>query len=141
MEGLQMVHCVVESRAASAIIDMLKTDNNCTLRDVSLFVVNEEWWAPNKDQEIRLCLSHNARVQLIKEFVTRVTTRDPGAGTTKSEFKDIKEAVFKDHNDCDPSHPVNHLFLLLQAKLNYIKRCVENEKVYSMSNKRRKLKT
>jgi hypothetical protein len=141
MKGLQMVHCVVKSRAGSTIIDALKTDNDCTLRDVSLFVANEEWWAPNKDQEIRLCLIHNARVQSIKEFVMRVTTRDPGAGATKSEFEDIKGAVFKDHNDCDPSHPVNHLFSLLRAKPDYIKRCVENEKVYSMSNKRRKLKT
>jgi hypothetical protein len=141
MEGLRMVNCVVEFRAASAIIDVLKTNNDCTLRDVSLFVGNEEWWAPNKDQEIRLCLIHNARVQLIKEFVTRVTTRDSGAETEKSEFEDIKEAVFKDHNDCNLSHPVNHLFSLLQAKPNYIKRCTEYKQVYSMSNKRRKLNT
>jgi hypothetical protein len=62
MEGLKMMNCVIESRAASAIIDALKTDNDCTLRDVSLFIGNEERWVPNKDQEIRLCLSHNARV-------------------------------------------------------------------------------
>jgi hypothetical protein len=79
---------------------------------------------------------------LIKEFVTRVTTtRDSGGETEKSEFEDIKETVLKDHNNCDPSHPVNHLFLLLRAKPNYIKRCVEYEQVYLMSNKRRKLNT
>jgi hypothetical protein len=71
MEGLRMVNCVVEYRAASAIIDALKTNNNFTLRDMSLFVGNEEWWTPNKDQEIRLCLCHNARVQSIMEFVMR----------------------------------------------------------------------
>jgi hypothetical protein len=65
MEGLRMVNCVVKSRAASAIIDALKSDNDCTLRDVSLFIGNEEWWAPNKNQEIRLFLSHNARVQSV----------------------------------------------------------------------------
>jgi hypothetical protein len=136
-----MVSCVIDVRAASAIIDALKTDNNCTLRDVSLFIGNEEWWAPNKDQEVRLCLSHNVRVQSIKEFVTRVTIRDSGAVTKICEFKDIKEAVLKDHNDCNLNHPVNHLYLLLRAKPNYIKRCVDYEQVYLMSNKRRKLNT
>jgi hypothetical protein len=141
MQGLTMVNCVIDFGAASAFIEALKTNNNCTLRDVSLFVGNEEWWAPNKDQEIRLCLSRNARVQSIKEFVTRVTTRDSGAVTKKCEFEDIKEAVFKDHNDCDPSHPVNHLYSLLQAKPDYIKRCIDYEQVYLMSNKRHKLNT
>jgi hypothetical protein len=106
---------------------------------VSLFVGNTEWWAPDKDLEIRLCLCHNARVQSIKEFVTKVTTRDSGAETEKCEFEDVKEAVLKDFNNCDPSHPMNHLYSLLRAKPDYIKRCVEHEQVYPMSNKRRKL--
>jgi hypothetical protein len=124
MEGLKIMNCVINFGAVSAIIEALKTDRDCALRDVSLSIGNEQWWAPNKDQEIHHCLSHNARVQSIKEFVTRVTTRDSGAVTKKCEFEDIREAVLKDHNDCDPTHPVNHLYLLLRAKPNYIKRCI-----------------
>jgi hypothetical protein len=111
MEGLRMVSCTVDHRAVSAMHDALKTNNDCTLRDVSLFIGNTEWWALNKYLEIRLCLCHNARGQSIKEFVTKVTTRDSGAVTKKCEFKDIKEAILKDHNHCNPSHPMNHLLV------------------------------
>lgn len=136
---MELLNCTVDDRAVSAILDALKTDDDCTLRDVSLFVGKTERWAQDKNREIRLTLRHCARVQSIKEFVTKVTSRDIGTETEKCEFEDIEEAVLKDHNDCDPSHPMNHLYSLLRVKPDYIKRCVEYEHVYSMSNKRCKL--
>jgi hypothetical protein len=139
MVALTMVNCDVDPGAALAILHMLSHDDDCTLRDVSLFTVKRKSWMVEKDREIRLTIRHNATVQSIKAFVEKVTGRDSRNEPATNEFADIEEANRKDKEDLDPIHPPNHLYTLLQAKPHYVKRYLGDEMVGCMSIKRQKL--
>jgi hypothetical protein len=152
MNSLQMQQCTVRPEASTAIIEALKSDIDCTLRDVSLFIEHSpiflntwrnmrvhENMARDHNLEIRLALRYNARVQSLTEFVRLVTTRDINEVTVNAEFEDIEEAILRDEADFYWRNRPDHLLSLLQAKPEYVKRFIEHDAVDSVSSKRQKL--
>jgi ankyrin repeat protein len=143
MVSIRMIQCTITPEASSAILEALRSDVDCTLRDVSLFVGHRpirthEATALHHDQEIRLAVAYNARVQSVREFIRLVTSRDTSGDTGNTEFKDIEGAILKDEADFDWRDHPDHLYSLLQAKPEYIKRFIAHDAVDSMSSKRQK---
>jgi hypothetical protein len=153
MNSLRMQQCTVRPEASTAIVQALKSDTDCTLRDVSLFIEHFPIFLTNPDRsmrvheymardhyfEIRLALRYNARVQSLTEFVRLVTTRDINEVTVNTEFEDIEEAILRDEADFYWRNRPDHLLSLLRAKPEYVKRFIEHDAVYSVSSKRQKL--
>jgi hypothetical protein len=146
MVSIRMLQCSVTPEASSAILEALRSDADCTLRDVLLFDglrpilgrFHEQATALHYDQEIRLAVAYNARVQSVKEFTWLVTSRDTSGDTGNTEFKDIEGAILKDEADFYLRDRPDHLYSLLQNKPEYIKRVIEHDAVDSMSSKRQK---
>jgi hypothetical protein len=148
--------CMVGTRmseyVASKMLEIYKDSDECNQLEFLSFFGNtssREQWQEQWQEDIDIQLVEMAHIKhtrrSVSEFLKNVNSRETTSNGRNKELKFITDIV--DANEKDSEQEIeydricrpDHLYTLIQLKPDYIQRCVDLEREYSVSNKRQKI--
>jgi len=137
---------------ASKMLEIYNDSDECDqLEFLSFFRDNSsrEIWDLQWKQDIDLRLEEMAHIKhtrrSVSDFLNDINSRQKSSNGRNEELQfvhDILVANEKDSKDeiqYDMISRPDHLYMLIKSKPDYIQRCVDLEREYSVSNKRQKI--
>ncbi|MCK7580965.1 MAG: hypothetical protein MZV65_38695 [Chromatiales bacterium] len=147
-----MVRTKMSEYLASKMLQIYKDSDECDqLEFLSFFrdTSSREQWDLQWQEDIDLQLAETAHIKhtrrSVSDFMNNINSRETSSNGRNEELQFITDIV--DANEKDSEHEIeydricrpDHLYALIQSKPDYIQRCVDLEREYSVSNKRQKI--
>jgi hypothetical protein len=151
LKSIAMVRTKMSEYLASKMLQMYKDSDECNqLEFLSFFrdTSSREQWDFQWQEDIDLQLAETAHIKhtrrSVSDFMKNINCRKTSSNGRNKELQFITDIVDANKKDSEQEiqydticHP-DHLYALIQLKPNYIQRCVDLEREYSVSNKRQK---
>jgi ankyrin repeat protein len=152
LKSICMVGTRMSEYVASKMLQIYKDSDECNQLEFLSFFGNtsslEKWqeqWQEDIDLQLEELAHINHTRRSVSDFMNKINSRENSSNGSNEELQfmnNILDANDKDSEDgyeYDWISRPDHLYMLIQSKPDYIQRCVNLEREYSVSNKRQKI--
>jgi hypothetical protein len=152
VKSILMVGTRMSEYVASKMLQIYKDSDEYNQLEFHSFFGNtssREQWQEQWQEDIDLQLGETAHIKhtrrSVGNFLNNINSRETTSNGRNEELQVITNIV--DANEKDSEHEIeydriccpDHLYALIQSKPDYIQRCVDLEREYSVSNKKQKI--
>jgi hypothetical protein len=151
LKSIAMVRTDMSEHLASKMVQIYKDSDECDqLEFLSFFrdTSSREQWDLQWKEDIDLQLAETAHIKhtrrSVSDFLNNIKSRETTSNGRNEEVQFITDIVDANEKDSEDGYEYDwiprpgHLYTLIQSKPDYIQRCVDLEREYSVSNKRQK---
>jgi hypothetical protein len=152
LKSICMVGTRMSEYVASKVLQIYKDSDECDQLEFLSFFGNtssREQWQEQWQEDIDIKLAETAHIKhtrrSVSDFLKNSNSRETTSNGRNEELQFITNIVNANEKDSEHEieydricHP-DHLYALIQSKPDYIQRCVDLEREYSVSNKRQKI--
>jgi hypothetical protein len=148
LKSMAMLRTDMSQHLASKMLQIYKDSDECDqLEFLSFF---REQWDFQWQEDIDLQLAETAHIKhtrrSVSDFINNIKSRDKSSNGRNEELQFITDIVDANEKDSEQEMQYDlvicrpdHLYALIQSKPDYIQRCVDLKREYSVSNKRQKI--
>jgi hypothetical protein len=152
LKSIVMVRTKMSEYVAWKMLQIYKDSDECDqLEFFSFFgdTLSREQWDFQWQEDIDLQLAETTHIKhtrtSVSDFMNDINSQQNSSNGKNEELQFINDIVDANKKDSeheslyDPICRPDHLYALIQSKPDYIQRCVDLEREYSVSNKRQKI--
>jgi hypothetical protein len=152
VKSIAMVGTQMSEYLASRMLQIFKDSDECNqLQLLSFFGYHSlrEQWQEQWQEDIDLQLAETAHIKHTKrsmsDFMNNINSRETSSNGRNKDLQFITDIVNANEKNSEDGCEYNwisrpdHLYALIQWKPDYIQRCINLKREYSVSNKRQKI--
>jgi hypothetical protein len=152
VKRIAMVGTQMGEYLASRMLQIFKDSDKCDQLEflsffgdfLSFFGHHSSWEQWQEDIDLQLAHVKHTR-RSVSDFMNNIKSRETSSNHRNKELQFITNILDANKKDSEYEYEYDqicrpdHLYALIQSKPDYIQRCVDLEREYSVSNKRQKL--